>query len=158
MVRIIAAVANGGTFYRPTIVDRIGAGGGAPEEPWPIEAQGEIPLTDENLTAMQQGLWGVANSSFGTATHRFSGLRVPVAGKTGTAETVIGDPHSWFVGWAPSEAYTHYNGLVVEEPEIAVVVMIENSGEGSEVAAPVFRRVVELYYGLTPWAIFPWVQ
>jgi penicillin-binding protein 2 len=158
MVRIIAAIANGGTLYRPAIIDRIGAGGGAPEEPWPSEAQAELPLTDENLLSIQQALRDVASSYIGTATHRFRGLWVPVAGKTGTAETVIGEPHSWFIGYGPAEPLTLFNGRTIEEPEIAVVVMIENSGEGSQVAAPVFRRVVELYYGITPWAIFPWIQ
>jgi penicillin-binding protein 2 len=37
-----------------------------------------------------------------------------------------------------------------------VVVMIENSGEGSAVAAPIFRRIVELYYGITPLTPLPW--
>ena len=156
MARLIAAIANGGTLYRPTVVDRIGAGGGAPEEPWPAEVQGDLPLTEEDLQAIQEALRGVANSSSGTATHRFVGLPVPVSGKTGTAETVVGDPHAWFAGYAPSEPYTRPDGTVVEEPELAVVVMVENAGEGSTVGAPLFRRVIELYYGLSPMAPFPW--
>jgi hypothetical protein len=35
-------------------------------------------------------------------------------------------------------------------------VMIEHAGEGSAVAAPIFRRIVELYYGITPLTPFPW--
>jgi penicillin-binding protein 2 len=156
LTRIMAALANGGTLLRPSVVDRIGAGGGAPEEAWPVEAQGRLPLSDENLQAIRESLRAVANSSSGTATHRFQGLNVPVAGKTGTAETVIAESHAWFAGYAPAEPYTHLDGTVIENPEIAVVVMVENAGEGSTVAAPIFRRIVELYYGLTPLTPFPW--
>jgi penicillin-binding protein 2 len=156
MARIISALANGGTLYQPSLIDRIGAGGGMPEEIWPVEAQGQLPLTEENLAIMRQSLRDVASSNWGTAAHQFERLDVPVAGKTGTAETVIGEPHAWFAGYAPAEPYTLADGTVVEEPEMAVVVMVENSGEGSAVAAPIFRRIVELYYGITPVTNFPW--
>jgi penicillin-binding protein 2 len=156
LARVIAAVANGGTLYRPTLIDRIGAGGGAPEENWPSEAQGELPISDENLLVIQESLRDVASSPSGTASHQFVRIPVPVAGKTGTAETVIDVSHAWFVGYAPAEPYTLFDGTVIEEPEIAVVVMIENSGEGSAVAAPIFRRIVELYYDITPVTPYPW--
>jgi penicillin-binding protein 2 len=156
LARIIAAVANGGTLFRPTLIDRIGSGGGAPEELWPAEAQGEVPVSDENLAVIQESLFAVANSAAGTASHQFVRLPVPVAGKTGTAETVIDDSHAWFAGYAPAAPYTLNDGSVIEEPEIAIVVMIENSGEGSDVAAPIFRRVVEHYYGINPVTPFPW--
>lgn len=156
MARIIAAIANGGTLYRPTVIDHIGAGGGAPEEGWPVEEQGQLPLSPSHLQAIQEALRAVASAPSGTATHQFQQFPVPVAGKTGTAETVIDDSHAWFVGYAPAEPYTQADGTVIEQPEIAIVVMIENSGEGSAVAAPVFRRVVESYYGVTPQRPYPW--
>ena len=156
LARIVAAIANGGTFYRPTMIDRIGAGGGAPEESWPAEAQGELPLSDEDLQVMQNSLRDVASSASGTAAYQFTRLPVPVAGKTGTAETVIDESHAWFAGYAPAEPYTSLDGNEIEEPEIAIVVMIENSGEGSAVAAPIFRRIVELYYDIVPVTRFPW--
>ncbi|MGH2535775.1 MAG: penicillin-binding transpeptidase domain-containing protein [Candidatus Promineifilaceae bacterium] len=156
MARLVAAVANGGTLYRPTLVDRIGAGGGAPEESFPAEAQGQLPLSAENLAVIQESLRAAANSPEGTATHRFVGLPVPVAGKTGTAETVIGEPHAWFIGYAPAEPFTRPDGTPAEGPEIAVAVMVEFGGEGSAVAAPIFRRIVEAYYGVTPLQPYPW--
>jgi penicillin-binding protein 2 len=156
MAHIIAAVANGGTLYRPSLIDRIGAGGGMPEEIVPPEAQGQLPLTEENIAIIRQSLRDVASSNWGTAAYQFERLEVPVAGKTGTAETVIGEPHAWFAGYAPAEPVTLADGRVVEEPEIAVVVMVENSGEGSAVAAPIFRRIVELYYGIEPVTNYPW--
>ncbi len=156
MVDLIAAVANGGTLYRPTVVDRIGPGGGAPEEDWPAQVRGQLPLSPENLAEIQQSLWNVANSNAGTAAHRFIGLPVPVAGKTGTAEDPPRTSHAWFVGYAPAAPYTLSDGSAIDSPEIAIVVMIENAGEGSEVAAPIFRRIVELYYGITPQTPFYW--
>jgi penicillin-binding protein 2 len=155
MTRLIAAVANGGTLLTPTVIDRIGAGGGAPEEIWPVEGTSQIPLSEEDRNIVRDSLLAVANSDIGTATHILGNMPVTVAGKTGTAETVIGEPHAWFAGYAPAAPYTRSDGQVLNAPEIAVVVMIENSGEGSAVAAPIFRRIVELYYGLTP-TPFPW--
>jgi penicillin-binding protein 2 len=98
----------------------------------------------------------VANSGSGTATHQFGELPVVVAGKTGTAEDPPRTSHAWFAGYAPAAPYTRADGATITAPEIAVVVMIENSGEGSAVAAPIFRRVVELYYGIEPQRPFPW--
>jgi penicillin-binding protein 2 len=156
MARIIAAVANGGTLYRPFIIDRIGAAGGAPEEPWPAEEQGQLPLAPSELEVMRQSLRDVASGAWGTAAYQFEDLPVPVAGKTGTAETVVDNSHAWFAGYAPAEPYTAADGTLTESPELAIVVMIEHAGEGSEVAAPVFRRVVESYYDITPVRPYPW--
>lgn len=156
IVDILAAVGNGGTLYRPTLIDRIGAGGGAPEEPWPTEVRGELPLSAEHLAAIQDALWSVAHSDWGTAAHQFGGLSVPVAGKTGTAEDPPRNAHAWFAGYAPAAPYTRPNGTVIDSPEIAVVVMVENAGEGSAVAAPIFRRIIELYYEITPLTPLPW--
>ncbi len=159
MANIIAAIANGGQVYQPTVIDRIGAGGGAPEEERPPQENGQLPVSPDTLQVLRQGLWEVAHENYGTASHRFVDLPVPVAGKTGTAEdpaAANGMPHAWFAGYAPAAPYTLPDGAVIEEPEIAVVTMVENAGEGSTVGAPLFRRVVELYYGIEPLHPFPW--
>ncbi|MEZ4511154.1 MAG: penicillin-binding transpeptidase domain-containing protein [Chloroflexota bacterium] len=153
---ILAAVANGGTLYQPNLIDRIGAGGGAPEEPWPSHVRGELPLSPENLAVIQQSLWNVANGPTGTATDKFVGLPIKVAGKTGTAEDPPRNSHAWFAGYAPAAPVTLADGRVVNEPEIAIAVIAENGGEGSAVAAPIFRRIVELYYNITPLTPYPW--
>ncbi|MBE2200827.1 MAG: hypothetical protein IAE79_19605 [Anaerolinea sp.] len=157
MTNMIAAIANGGTLYQPTIVDHIGAGGGAPEEVWPVYTRGELPLSPDVLATLQRALFDVANDgNQGTAAYQFVGLPVPVAGKTGTAEDPPRTSHAWFAGYAPAAPYTLADGTAIEQPEIAIVVMMENAGEGSGVAAPIFRRIVELYYGITPVTPFPW--
>jgi penicillin-binding protein 2 len=155
LARLLAAIANGGALWQATLIDRMGGSTDEAAEAWPTVATAELPLTVEELEAVRAGLWGVANSELGTATERFRRLPVPVAGKTGTTET-IGLPHSFFAGYAPAAPYTRRDGTLIEEPEIAIVVLMEHAGEGSEVAAPVFRRIVELYYGITPPARYPW--
>lgn len=140
VARMMAAVANGGTLYRPYVVARIGGvGSSAPEVVFEPEATGTLPVSAEHLQVIREALAGVTTSPIGTATHRFQGMTVPVAGKTGTAEAPGAEslPHSWFAAYAPAD-----------DPEIAVVVMVENAGEGSTVAAPMVRQVVEAYYGL----------
>jgi penicillin-binding protein 2 len=140
VVRMIAAVANGGTLYRPYIIERIGSGGsGEPEQMTQPEATGTLPISPEHLAAIQEALLGVTTRTIGTAPNRFVGLSIPVAGKTGTAEVGGPDtiPHSWFAAYAPAD-----------NPEIAIVALVENAGEGTTVAAPLVRQVVEAYYGL----------
>ena len=140
VANMMVAVANGGTFYRPYLVDRIGAAGEEyPEIVTQPEAVGTLPVSAENLNTIREALAGVTTSPIGTAYSRFIGMTIPVAGKTGTAQAPGAEslPHSWFAAYAPADA-----------PEIAIVAMMENAGEGSQVAAPIVRQVVEAYYGL----------
>jgi len=155
MANVVAAIANGGTLYQPTLVDRVGEAGTTPAESAAPTINGTLPLSAEQLAVMRESLWNVTHLSYGTATHRFVGMPVPVAGKTGTAEAPPGLPHAWFVGYAPAEPFTTADGRLVEAPELAIAVVLEHAGEGSDVAAPLFRRVVELYYGIEP-TPFPW--
>ncbi|MDJ0754571.1 MAG: penicillin-binding transpeptidase domain-containing protein [Ardenticatenaceae bacterium] len=156
MARIAAAIANGGDLVRPMLVDRIGSGGGAPEEVIPPEMVGQIPMDEATLAGVQSAMRDVTSSRSGTATFVFEDATVPVAGKTGTAQTPFPLPHAWFIGYAPAAPYTLPDGSVIDQPEIAVAVIVENAGEGSEVAAPIFRRIIELYYGITPLKPIPW--
>jgi len=149
VARYIAAVANGGTLYRPNVLDHIEAAPDGSSVTEVIESQvlGELPLSEEHLNAIRAGLEGAAQRSSGTATHRFYNLSIPVAGKTGSAEAIGATslPHSWFAGYAPANCHELPEGC---EEQIAVVVMVENAGEGSSVAAPLFRQVVEAYFNL----------
>lgn len=156
IANMLAAIANGGTLYQPTIISHIGAGGDAPEELWPKKPIGELPISAADLNEIRGSLKNVTSGQTGTATHQFQGLPLQVAGKTGTAEAPPNQPHAWFAGYAPAEPYTLNDGSVISDPEIAIAVIVENGGEGSAVAAPIFRRVVELYYGITPLTPFPW--
>jgi penicillin-binding protein 2 len=156
VVRFFAALANGGTLYRPALVESIGPASGDPIYAFEPEPQGELPLSDKTLSAIQEGLRMVVEETRGTGYWAMEGLNVLVSGKTGTAQTPTGNSHAWFAG------YTRQNDP--QRPDIAVVVLIENGGEGSVMAAPVFRRAVSLYFsnyenpaGNMPWEEAPYV-
>jgi penicillin-binding protein 2 len=78
-------------------------------------------------------------------------MKIPIAGKTGTAEDPgtfgVQEPDAWFAG------YTFANNP--DKPDIAIAVVVSNQGQGSDYAAPIFRRIVESYFGLN-FIRYPW--
>ena len=139
MAVTIAAVANGGTLYRPQAVLKVDASGEEPETRFPALENGRLHVKAENLLTIQRSLLNVTSGPRGTAVEAFAGFPIPVAGKTGTAEHAEEEPHSWFIGYAPAD-----------NPQIAIAVLVEEGGEGSKTAAPIFRRVVETYFDIEP--------
>jgi penicillin-binding protein 2 len=149
IVRYVAAIGNGGTLYRPQLVQRIENAEGAVLQEFVAEEQGELPISPETLSAIQEAMVMVVGNERGTAYRKVLGLNLNIAGKTGTASTTgIAEPHAWFAGYS-------YEGRE-DLPDIAVVVMIENIGEGSDWAAPIFRRIMETYFKGRPLQLFPW--
>ncbi len=136
---LLAAVGNGGTLYRPQVVEMIAADPDSPD--WVLEpaAVAQLPVSADNLKVIQKSLHGVTSATYGTAYLPFKGLEVSVAGKTGTAESGQRKPHAWFAGYAPAD-----------DPEIAIAVVVEHTGEGATYAAPLFRKVLEAYFGIEP--------
>ena len=150
VANFVAAIGNGGTLYQPQLIERIVPLDGQPEQIFQPKVLGQLPVSAEVLEVIQQAMVGVVSSTQprGTAYHVFTGLEFPVAGKTGTAQTGISAPHAWFAGYTFAEQADH--------PDIAVAVVMENAGEGSDYAAPVFRRIVELYFRGIPGKLYDW--
>jgi penicillin-binding protein 2 len=144
----IAAVGNGGTLYRPQVVEKIVDVNGETVLTFKPEARGTLPLRPDNLKVLQDALVTVVEDPRGTANFRLRGLTIPVAGKTGTAESGSGKSHAWFAGYSTSAANANL-------PDIAIAVLVENVGEGSDYAAPIFRWMIETYFYGAPQSI-PW--
>ena len=147
VARFMAALGNGGTLYRPQLVEKIQNIEGEPTVLFEPEAQGTLMVTPERLQVIQDAMIAVVSDERGTANFRLRGLQIPVAGKTGTAESGSGEPHAWFAGYTLASEST---GL----PDIAIAVVLENAGEGSDYAAPVFKRIVETYYFGRPQTLY----
>jgi len=142
-------VGNGGTLYQPQIVSRVENGEGEVLEQFAAVEQGTLPVSPETLTAIQEAMVMVIENPRGTAYRRFLGLNLNVAGKTGTASTTgVAESHAWFSGYT-------FEGRE-DLPDIAIAVIVENIGEGSDYGAPIFRRLVETYFKGRPLQLFPW--
>lgn len=149
MVNATAAVANGGFLYRPQLVQRVTDARGNIVWDFAPELIRELPISYESLAVVQQGMYEAVNWVHGTATEAAL-PGVAVAGKTGTAEyfadrNADGWPdrdsegnlptHAWFTAFAP-----------YQDPEIAIVVLVEGGGEGSTVAVPVAAQILRAYF------------
>ncbi|HAF61040.1 MAG TPA: penicillin-binding protein 2 [Anaerolineaceae bacterium] len=163
-----AIVANDGVYMKPTVIEEIIDENGnvvqpfEPQEVWDITTDPLIEIYDENnlptgekkvveswvLDMTQQALRMTVTE--GTALSIFEGMEIPTSGKTGTAEYCdniaqeqgLCEPgnwpaHAWYVGYGPTD-----------DPEIAVIAFVYNGTEGSSVAAPIVRQVLEAYFEL----------
>jgi penicillin-binding protein 2 len=133
-----AAMGNGGTLWTPRIVTEIRTPDGEVVErvePAPIR---QLPLSATQLAFIVETLRAVVTSPVGTGTAAFAGFGVPVAGKSGTAETGTPNPDAWFPAIAPADA-----------PQISVatvLVQVPLATGGSD-AAPLVRQVMAAFFG-----------
>ncbi|MBI2998553.1 MAG: penicillin-binding protein 2 [Deltaproteobacteria bacterium] len=150
MANLLAAVANGGTLYRPWFVRKVETLDGRLIREYGPEKIRSVALKEGTLKHIRNALRDVVNSGSGTGGKAMSNL-IEIAGKTGTAQVAemrggfvnserlpyeIRD-HAWFVGYAPAE-----------NPEIAVAVLVEHGGRGGSAAAPLAKMVIEKYFSL----------
>ena len=144
-----AALANGGDVYVPQIVERIESPDGAVLQEFPPAVRHHIDLNPVDLERVRAGLRGVVAEPHGTA-HRAAFIpEVEIAGKTGTAQVsrvarqgedarrawYMGRDHAWFAAFAP-----------YQNPEVAIVVLVEHGGSGGDEAAPVAAQVLRDYF------------
>lgn len=96
---------------------------------------GDLNISKDTLEAVFDGMRSVTGERGGTAYSTFASFPIEVAGKTGTATASRGSANAWFVGFAP-----------YDDPEIAVVCVIEHGGHGGY-TAPAVKEVMEEYFG-----------
>ncbi|MBL4883673.1 MAG: hypothetical protein JKY95_03925 [Planctomycetaceae bacterium] len=138
MVKLIAAIANGGELVNPHVVSRIQPGEendqlaldqlAVPEKP-----SRRLPISPGVLAEIREGLQQAVESTGGTAHKTVAMKQVAIAGKTGTAQTGLDRPsHAWFFGYAPAE-----------NPRYAFVVLLEQGGSGGTDAGPIAKKIVQ---------------
>jgi penicillin-binding protein 2 len=136
MALVAAAVANRGTVMKPFVVKRIVQPDGRVIDTPPTVLK-RIPLTPEQWRWIEEGMRAAVAGPGGTG--QAANLPgIPVAGKTGTAEDPPRrEPHAWFICYAP-----------IDDPRIALAVVVEQGGSGGAVAAPIARRILEAFFGI----------
>lgn len=147
IAKYISMVANGGNKIQPTIVKTILNSDGTEVSKGDIrnyakeklgltnDTSEDVQIDQENLNAVLEGMKSVTDETGGTAYNIFKNFNIEVGGKTGSAEAGK-NVNAWFVGFAP------YN-----DPEIAVVVLVENGGHGNY-TAEVAREIIAEYFGM----------
>ncbi len=142
--QMMSAVANGGFFYRPTLLRMTRNRETGVAKSMAPELKNKIVLSETALDEVRRALLGVTSEPGGTA-HGAATPLASVAGKTGTAQVIAQKvagrklsantaDHAWFVGYAPAD-----------KPKIAVAVVVEHGGHGGSAAAPVAKKVIEAF-------------
>ncbi|MCF7860174.1 penicillin-binding protein 2 [Patescibacteria group bacterium] len=128
-----AAVANGGILYKPTLVSEV------LDEKNQLVRKTEASIIRQNfidaynLQVVREGMRQAVTSG---SARSLSMLPVSSAGKTGTAQWSSKKAnHAWFTGFAP-----------YENPEIVITILVEEGDEGSTVAVPIAREIMEWYF------------
>ena len=130
LANMAAAIGNEGYYYPPHLIKSF-------SDETPIDSnmttKRVIDIKAQHFKDVKIGMCRVFEGESGTA--RFSKIdSIQVAGKTGTAENPHGDDHSLFMGFAPAD-----------NPKIAIAVVVENAGFGSQWAAPIASLMIERY-------------
>jgi len=151
LANMMAALANGGTLYRPRVVDKIESVDGTVVREYGPEKIRTISLKPATLERLHKALADVVKGPGGTGAAARSSV-VEIAGKTGTAQVVemkggayvkseqlayFNRDHAWFVAYAPAQ-----------NPKIALVTLVEHGGHGGDAAAPLAKKVIEKYMEL----------
>lgn len=134
VLNFTAAMANGGKLIKPHLVKQVEDSSKNVIKRFDPEIIRENLVAEDNLNLIRRGMREVTKS--GTA-RSLASLPFTTAGKTGTAQYGPNNSkeHAWFTVFAP-----------FENPEIALVVLVEGGGEGSEVAVPIAKRILEYYF------------
>lgn len=135
IARYVTTVANSGTCYNLTLVDKVKDVNGDTVLNNKATVRNKVSIANSTWNAIHKGMYLVTNGSGSSTSSMFSKLKVKVAGKTGTAQlNAYHANHAWFTSYAP------YN-----DPEISVTCLIPN-GYASSNAAQTARDVYKYYF------------
>jgi penicillin-binding protein 2 len=132
-----AAIANGGKVVRPRLGQRVEDSAGRPLQELEAPGARKLDIDPAHRQAILDGLRGAASEPGGTSTSVFADFKIPIAGKTGTAETSNGIDQSWYAALAP-----------YPDPKYVVVATFEDGGFGAETAAPAVKQILAELFGV----------
>lgn len=142
LAQMYAAIANGGTIWKPTVAKAIVKTDGTVIKKFAPEKLGVIPADKETIKFLHSALREVVIS--GTGAGAFSGFPVPVSGKTGTAQVFGRNPNgsakadtSWFASYGPTN-----------KPRFVVVMMVSQGGFGASISGVGARKIYETLFGV----------
>ncbi len=125
MAEVVSVFASGGSAPKPHLIKKIGSSEVSVPKPR------QVNVSKKTLDMIRSAMRQVVDSAEGTGQRaRVEG--VSVAAKTGTAQNPQGEPHAWFVGYAPAD-----------KPKVVMVVLIEHGGHGGYIAADISKKVIE---------------
>ncbi len=147
MATCVSTLVNGGTRYKPYIVDKIVSFDGETVLQKKPEVAEKLNMKPEYVEAIKKGMYAVTNEQGGTASSYFTNSTIHISGKTGTAEAgkyrpdpvnkpdyyLYYDNHGWFVAFAP-----------YDKPKIAIAINVLEGGHGNY-TAPVAISIIEAY-------------
>ena len=152
LAQMYAAIANGGTIWKPTVAKAIVKTDGTVLKTFSPEKLGNLGEDQATLSFLQDALHEVTIS--GTAAGVFAGFPIPAAGKTGTAQVFGKNPNgsaksdtSWFAGYAPSN-----------NPEYVAVMMVSQGGFGAGTSGIGVRKIFETIFGVQGGKVNPELQ
>jgi len=129
---LTAAIANGGVLMKPYVIDRVENAAGEEIKKFLPASYGALMNASE-AKSLAQLMRKVVTDGTGSAVRT---EHYAVAGKTGSAEFETGkESHAWFTGFAPAD-----------DPKLVITVIVEESGSGGQIAAPVARSVFDAYF------------
>lgn len=141
LARAYAAIANGGTLYHPQVAKAVVDPAGHVVRRFEPKVQAHVPVSSGNLAYIDRALAGTPVS--GTLAWRFGGFpldRVPIRGKTGSAEVQGKQSTSWVASYTP---------------DYVVVMMVSQGGTGSGTSGPAVRKIYEALYGIHDTTVRP---
>lgn len=134
MTMVYGAIANGGTLHQPRLATAVEDAGGNAILTIDKGSSRKLPISEDWLREVRNGLYLAANGGNGTSTPVFQSFEVPVSGKTGTGEKPPYGDMAWYCGYAPAQA-----------PVIAACSIVEKGGHGGSAAAPIVLRMFQSY-------------
>jgi penicillin-binding protein 2 len=142
LAQMYAAIANGGTIWKPTIAKAIVKTDGTVVKKIEKEKLGSIPADKKTISFLKASLREVVIS--GTGAGVFSGFPIEISGKTGTAQVFGRNPNggekadtSWFAAYGPSK-----------KPRFAVVMMVSQGGFGASTSGVGVKKIYETLFGV----------